>query len=167
MSLNEWIASAKQSNIVYHRTASRTTIAAFPFTLFELAGNPGPGALAVGNTANGIVPVQGQAGYPALHAFGGGNLGYITGLWFRNNVLSTIDLFDRVFACGAYAFNADVTLTAQPSFGDRMPDGSFVGTEIWVDQVTAATGNQAVNVTYTNQAGVTGRTTGAVGICWR
>ncbi|MGL5935247.1 MAG: hypothetical protein ACRCZI_06450, partial [Cetobacterium sp.] len=83
---------------------------------------------------------------------------------------------DRLFACGAYAFNANTALASQPSFSSRVPGGTdFTSLQIWVEQVTAATGNQAVNVTYTNQAGTGSRTTGAVGVgaapivgrCWQ
>jgi hypothetical protein len=80
-----------------------------------------------------------------------------------------------LFKAGAYAFNGNIALSAQPSFSARVPGADYKGLEIWVEQVTAGTGNQAVNVTYVNDAGVTGRTTGAVGIaaaptvgrCWQ
>lgn len=87
-----------------------------------------------------------------------------------------INVFDRLFVAGAYAFNANTALTSQPSFSSRVPGGTdYVGTQLWVEQVTAATGNQAVNVTYTNSAGTASRTTGATGIgaaptlgrCWQ
>jgi hypothetical protein len=56
-----------------------------------------------------------------------------------------------------------------------VPGTNYAGLEIWCEQVTAATGNQSVNVTYTNEGGTGSRTTGAVGIgaaqtvgrCWQ
>jgi hypothetical protein len=38
----------------------------------------------------------------------------------------------------------------------------FTNTEIWIEAVTAFTGNQSIAITYTNQAGTTGRTTGTI-----
>lgn len=171
------VAAAKQ-RASFYKTAGRTTVAGGWFTNFDLAGNPGAGTLAIGNTANGVVPTDATAGYPAIAAFGGGNLGYLNRLALNNTVISTIRLFDRVFAAGAYAFNANTALASQPSFASRVSlnggSANYTGLELWAEMVTAATGNQAVTVTYTNDAGTGGRTTGAVGIgaaptvgrCW-
>lgn len=175
-SLNDYIASAKQ-RVAFTKTATRTSIAATWFSVFDLAGDPGAGTLAAGNTAAGIVPTDTTAGYPTIAAFGGGAVGYISRIDFSNSVACRITLFDRLFVAGAYAFNASTTLSSPPSYSGRLPTNQSTGNalEIWVEQVTAATGNQAVNVTYTNQAGSTGQTTGAVGIgaaptvgrCWQ
>lgn len=163
--LDQYIASVKQK-LTWVKITVRTTVAAMPFSLFDIAGNPGAGVLAVGNTANGIVPTNaGIAGYPILNAFGGGNVGYLSRVEFGASVAMRILLYDRIFSAGAYAFNASVILTSQPSYLSRVISGDYKGLEIWVEQVTPATGNQAVTVTYTKEDGVTGgRTTGAVGI---
>ena len=159
--LDGYIAAAKQC-IFYTKTASRATIAAIPFTIFDLAGNPGAGVLNIGNTANGLVPTDAVAGYPVINAFGGA-VGYFTGLEFNSSVACRIFLFDRVFAAGAYAFNANVTLASQPSYSGRVPDGTdYNGLQIWIEAVTAFTGLQSIAVTYTNQAGTAGRTTGTI-----
>lgn len=172
-SLDDYIAGTKQI-IEYTRTGGRTTIAFQWFSLMDLTGQPGAGVLAGTNTANGIVPTDATAGYPSINSFGGTE-GYISRIDFANTVASRIQIFDRVFLAGAYAFNANTTLASQPSFADRLPNTDYKALEIWVEQVTAATGNQAVNVTYTDQDGNTGATTGAVGIgaaptlgrCWQ
>lgn len=173
--LDGYIAAAKQ-RVTFVKTASRTSVAAFPFSVFDLAGNPGAGTLAIGNTANGLVPTDATAGYPLINAFGGSATGYLSKVEFASTVACWIDVYDRLFAAGAYAFNANVTLASQPSFASRVPGGTdFTGLQIWVEQVTAATGNQAVSVGYTNQSGTAGRSTGAVGIaaaptvgrCWQ
>lgn len=168
-----------KQRIPFYKTASRTTVAAGWFTDFDLSGVPGAGTLAAGNTANGLVHTDATAGYPLINAFGASARGYLSRIAIKNSVVSTIRLFDRVFVCGAYAFNANTTLTSQPSFATRVSlnggAADYAGLELWVEQVTAATGNQAVNVTYTNNADATGRTTGAVGIgaaptvgrCWQ
>ena len=176
--LNGVMGIARQ-RILFYKTASRTTVAGGWFTNFDLAGNPGAGTLAIGNTANGTVPTDAVAGYPAINAFGSGAKGYLARLALKNTVVGQIRLFDRVFAAGAYAFNANTALTAQPSFAARVSlnggAADYKELELWANQVTAATGNQAVTVTYTNDADVTGRSTGALGIgaaptvgrCWQ
>jgi hypothetical protein len=171
--LDNYIAAAKQ-RLTFIRTASRTAVAAMPFSVFDLAGNPGAGTLAIGNTANGLVPTDATAGYPLLTAFGGSATGYISKVEFASTVACWLDVYDRVFACGAYAFNAATTLTTIPSYAGRIPGADYTGTQIWLEQVTAGTGIQNVAVTYTNQAGTAGRTTGTfatavniVGRCWQ
>lgn len=172
------LVAASRQTLSFYKTASRTTVAGGWFTHFDLAGNPGAGTLAIGNTASGVVPTDATAGYPVINAFGGSARGYLARLALKNSVVSTIRLFDRVFAAGAYAFNANVALTGQPSFASRVSlnggAADYTGLELWAEMVTAATGNQAVTVTYTNNDGTTGRSTGAVGIgaaptvgrCW-
>ena len=165
--LDSWLAAAREG-INHRRTTTRTTVALGWFSLFDIAGSPGAGTLAVGNTANGLVHTDATAGYPLLKTFGGGNTGYLGRIEFGNSVAGRVRLYDRLFSCGAYAFNANTALASIPSFLGRVPGGAAADcagcTEIWVEQVTTATGNQAVNVTYTNDAGTGSRTTGATGI---
>lgn len=178
LTLTDLWAAAKQRR-GYTRTAARTTVANGWFTLLDLAGNPGAGVLAGTNQTAGVVPTDADAGFPPIDTFAGGAIGYLQSVEFGNTVGCRIRLFDLLWKGGAYAFNAAQALSAQPSFLGRVPGGNALGcagtTEIWAEQVTVATGNQAVNVTYTNEAGTTGRSTGAVGIgaaptvgrCWQ
>lgn len=153
---------ASKQYVIYNKTASRTTIAAAPFSLFDLAGNPGAGVLSVGNTANGIVPTDAISGYPAINSFGIGNTGYLYSLSFGNSVACRYSVVDTIFSCGAYAFNSNITLASQPSYASRIPSQSNFGrTMILFEAVTAFTGNPSVNVTYLNQSGVS-KSTGVV-----
>ena len=167
------IASAKQ-HISWTKTTSRTTVAAQWFSLFDIGGNPGAGVLAGTSTTAGVVPTDATAGCPLINAFGGGATGYLVTVDFGGTVACRIRLFDMVFKAGAYAFNANTALSAQPSYASRMPGGVYADTQIWLEQVTAGTGNQVVTVTYTNQDGTGSRSTGAyttaaniVGRCWQ
>lgn len=163
-SLDQLIAAPRQ-RLSFIKTASRTSVSAIPFSIFDQVGLPGAGTLAVGNTTTGIVPTHTLAGYPTINAFTGGanNIGYVAGVQFGSNVACRFYLFDCLFSAGAFAFNANVVLSGQPSYATRVPDGTdFKGTEIWLETVTAFTGNQTIAVTYTNQDGVAGRTTGAI-----
>lgn len=156
-SFDQAIAAAKQYLSVA-KTAVRPSIAASWFSVFNLAGNPGAGVLAGTSTAAGVVPTDATAGCPTIDAFGAGALGYLWQLEYGCSVACRLKLFDMVFKAGAYAFNAAQALTGQPSYASRMPGGSYSNTQIWIEAVTAFTGNLTVTITYTNQSGVTGRT---------
>lgn len=161
-SLDQLIAAASQ-RVTFCKTASRASLAAIPFSVFDQAGNPGAGTLAIGNTTAGVVPTDTTAGYPTINTFAGGAIGYLAGVQFGSSVACRFTLFDCLFSAGAFAFNASATLSSQPSYASRVLGGTdFTNTEIWLECVTAFTGNQTVAVTYTNQDGVTGRTTGTI-----
>lgn len=151
------LGSAKQY-ISLAKTASRTTIATGRFSLTDLAGNPGAGVLAGTSTAAGIVPTDATAGMPTINAFGGGATGYLAQVDFGSSVASRLRISDMLFKAGAYAFNANTALAGQPSFSSRLPGGVYEDTQIWIEAVTAFTGNPTFTITYTNQSGTAGRT---------
>lgn len=171
--LDQYIAAAKQ-RVAWDKTAARTTVATGWFSMFDVAGNPGAGTLAGTSAAAGVVPTDATAGYPIINAFGGAD-GYLSKFEYSSTVACRIAVFDRLWVGGAYAFNANQALASQPSYAGRLPGTDYGLTELWVEQVTAATGNQAVTVTYTNQGATGSRSTGAVGIgaaptvgrCWQ
>ena len=150
------LIAATKRRVVYQKTASRTSVANIPFSVFDLAGNPGAGTLAVGNTANGIVPTDAVAGYPAL-ATQAATL-YINRIMARSSVACWFDLYDCLFSAGAYAFNANTTLTAQPSYAARVPATDYNGLELWLEAVTAFTGSQSIRIQYLDQGGAAGDT---------
>jgi hypothetical protein len=160
--LDGYIAAAKQK-IPFTKVAARTTVATQWFSLIDVAGQPGAGTLAVGNTANGLVPNDSTAGYPVINAFGGANLGYLSIVEFGNSVACRMSIIDRLFHAGAYAFNqaSPTTLASQPSYASRVPGApDYSGLELWLEVVTAfVTGNNwSASISYTNQAGTAGRT---------
>lgn len=153
--LADYIASVKQF-INYFKTASRTSVAAIPFSVFDLAGSPGAGTLAIGNTANGIVPDNTITGYPIINAIN--NLGYIGKIDFGSSVATRLHLYDCLFSAGAYVFNADTTLTSQPSYAARIPNSDYKGLELWIEAVTTFTGSQTIQINYLDQDGNAGDT---------
>ncbi len=155
--LDGYIAAAKH-RLTWMKTGTRTLVAAMPYTVFDIAGSPGAGALAIGNTANGVVPDDSVAGYPAIPSFGG-QVGYISKVEYGSSIACWLDLYDRLFAAGAYAFNADVTLDTQPSFSARLPNaGVYNGLQLWIEAVTAFTGICNVQINYLDQDGGAGDT---------
>jgi hypothetical protein len=154
--LDQFIGAAKK-HISQVKTATRTTVATGWFSLLDLAGSPGAGVLAGTSTAAGVVPTDATAGFPTIDAFGGGAVGHLCQVDFGSNVACRLKLSDMLFKSGAYAFNANTTLTVQPSYMGRLPGGNYDDTQIWIEAVTAFTGNLTVNITYTNQAGTVGK----------
>lgn len=123
-------------------------------------GIPAAGSFSVGNTANGIVPTDATAGYPNIQ-FGSGN-GCISFAELTMGTIGRLFLFDRIFHAGSYAFNANTTLTSQPSYSARVLNSDYSGLQIWYEQATASTGTPSVAVTYTDQDGNAGATTGTI-----
>lgn len=156
------LIGATSQRISYLKTASKTSVAAIPFTLFDLAGNPAAGTIAIGNTTTGVVPTDAVAGYPTINSFGG-NAGYLAGVQFGSSVACRLTIFDCLFSAGAFAFTAQTnTLSGQPSYSSRVLGGTdYTNTEIWVEAATAFTGTLSVNIAYLNQDGVA-KTTGVV-----
>lgn len=156
------LIAAPTQRVGITRTASVTAIALMATQNLQAAGNPGAGTLAGTSTAAGVVPADTTAGFPIINSFGAAT-GYISKIEFSNTVPCRMSLFDCLFKAGAYAFNANTTLATQPSYSGRVIGGTdFSNTEIWIEAVTAFTGNQSIAVTYTNQAGTTARTTGTI-----
>jgi hypothetical protein len=150
------LIAATKGRVVLQKTASQTTVANIPFSCFDAAGYPGAGTLAVGNTANGIVPDDTVAGYPLLAA-PAATL-YINRILGRSSVACWLDVYDCLFSAGAYAYNADTTLASQPSFAGRVPNTDYNGLELWLEQVTAMTGSQTIQINYLDQDGNAGDT---------
>jgi hypothetical protein len=161
-SLDGLIAAPSQ-RVTIVKTGLRTSVTGVYFSILDMAGNPGAGTLGGVNTTSGTVPTDATAGFPVINSFSGGATGYIAGISFGSTVACRITLFDLLWKGGTYSFNSAVTLTAQPSYSSRVIDGTdFTNTELWLETVSAFTGSQSIAVTYTNQSGVTGRTTGTI-----
>ena len=156
---DEYIGAVKEE-ILFYKTASTTSVAAQPTSVFDLAGNPSAGTLAGSSTGAGVVPTDATAGFPPISNFVASGIGSLTRIEFANNVAARHKLYDCLWKGGAYAFNANVAVTP-PSFSSRVPGGTnFKGLEIWIETVTAFTGTPSFNITFTNQDGTTGQVTG-------
>jgi hypothetical protein len=154
--LDGYIGSSKQ-RVIWMKTGTRTLVGAMPYTVFDIAGSPGAGTLAIGNTANGVVPTDAVAGYPIIGSFSGGN-GYISKVEFGSSVACCFDVYDRLFAAGAYGIASDTTLTSQPSFSGRIPNSLYTGLQLWIEGVAVSTGTPNVQINYLDQDGQAGDT---------
>ena len=157
-----YIGAVKQ-RITWMKSASRTAVAASPFSVFDLAGTPGAGTLGGTSTTTGVVPTDATAGCPAI-TFSSGT-GYLTNVQFNSPVAGVLRLYDVLWKAGAYTFNASTTGQTPTSFLSRIPGGTAADTagctEIWAEQVTAGTLVQNIAVTYNDEAGASS-TTGTI-----
>lgn len=155
--------------ILYNKTATQASNIAIWGTMFNVAGGLPAGTLAGTSTAAGVVPTDATTGCPTVDATPGGKTSYLGSVELLARVAAAAGSFryrlcDMLFKAGAYAFNAATSLAAQPSYSGRIPNSDYKGTEIWFECVTAFTGLPSLAVTYTNQDGTTGRTTGTVNL---
>jgi hypothetical protein len=158
-----YFAAATQQ-IIWRKTAAITTVATAANSLLDVAGLPGAGSFAIGNTTTGIVPTDLTAGAPLINAFGGGATGYLAAGSFRNTAASGVSVYDRLWHAGSVSMTSLVTTTfaSQPSYTSRLPGGADYGNlDIFIEFAAAVSATATtISVNYTNEAGVTGRTTG-------
>jgi hypothetical protein len=164
--LDQYIGSYKQ-RVGWFKSASITTVAYVPFSLFDQAGNPGSGTLAGTTTASAILQTDLIAGYPAIDAATGVN-SYLTKIEFGWPVIGRLRMVDVIAKSGPYSYaTGTTTLTSYPSITGRCPDyGATAPTvygarnEIWIEVSTAFVTGTAwqVQCTYANQSGVTATT---------
>jgi hypothetical protein len=160
-SLSDFYSAARE-DITYTKLASITGVAGTLSEVMHLAGSPGAGTLAGTSTTAGVVPTDATAGFPPIAAFTGGATGYLSNVTFSNSVTCRLRLMDVLWKGGAYNFNSNVTLSAQPSYSSRIPNGNYSGTEIWLEAVTAFTGNQSIAITYVDQSNNAAESTGTI-----
>lgn len=124
-------------------------------------GLPGSGGSSLGVTTSGAVPVSGDTGVPDINPLSGTSKILSVDMSGMSLVAGfRILLYDRLFHAGTYAYNAGtVSLTSQPSFGSRLPGGSYAGTMMFVEAPSNLNGSPVVTVTYTNQSGTPGQST--------
>lgn len=149
------VSTAVRQRLSWVKTGTRTTTTLAWSSMFDLAGNPAAGTLAAGSTAAGQVPDDSGtlAGFlPMVNTFGAGT-GYLARVECYANVACRLLLYDRLYQAGAYSFNSNVSLSAQPSFTARIPGGTdYTNVELWIETVTNFTGNMTVAIGYNNQA---------------
>lgn len=167
-SLDDFIGSFKQE-IPYFKTATVSCSSGQWIEPILQAGTP-----ALSSYYNPASPTPGvnptctpSQGFPAINAFASGGLGYLDKLEFIGFSTGRIAVFDTLWIGGSYTYNYSSFTGSSGSWSGRVPlDNSsnpiYQGLEIWVMQLTTATGNQTVTVGYTNESGVTGHSTGAV-----
>lgn len=162
-SLDQLIAATSQGIQIY-KSGSRTTTGNAWFSTIDLAGNPGAGSIASLGITNGSLYTDGTGGHPPVNTFGGSNLGYIASVEFGNTVACRMMLVDVLCRHGSFAFNANSSGLTGVDISGRIVNSSYAGLQLWYECATAITTNQSVAVTYVDQSGNTGHSTGTVAL---
>jgi hypothetical protein len=153
-SLDAAIAAAQQFPIA--KATLVTKGAGLMQSLWKAAGFPIAGASPP--TGAGGIPDRTTAGALSFASFGA-LVGYLAKFSLVSATAGTILIGDRLWACSG--LNGTIfSPTSQPINGATITrNTSGIGNQLWIEYYTA-TGATASNltVTYTNQAGVTGRT---------
>lgn len=159
----EDISGALRQKISYIKANSGNSNSSVWVSYWDGTGTPAAGSLAIGNTANGVVPTDATTGAANIEFISGS--GYISWVEFSGSLVMRIMLYDRIFHAGSYSFNASTTLASQPSYSSRVPGGTdYKGTQLWMEIVTSFTGTPSIAVTYSDQDGNTAHTTGTVSL---
>jgi hypothetical protein len=146
--LDGYIGAAKQT-ILHAKTATITAVAQQITSVGHLAGSAGSTTLAGTNATVGVIQTDALTGYPVINAFTGGAKGYISRIGGYYSVSGRLILVDFLLKLGTFAFNAAVSGLTTLDISGRVPGGTdFTGCEIWLEAVTAFTGNQTIAVTY-------------------
>ena len=135
-SVDDYIAARKQS-LVYYRTNQSRSISTLVWgSLLDLSGgNPSGGVLAGTDTTAGVVPTSSTAGFPFINSVGT-QRAYLTMVDLAMSFAGRARWYDLLWKAGAYPFNANVTLSAQPSYASRLI--------IAVDQADGVGGREAL-----------------------
>jgi hypothetical protein len=135
-------------------------------SFWAAGGNPAAGTLAVGNTTSGVLFTDATAGAPPIRNFGAGNTGHLSAARAHGSGVGLMTtLYDRIWGAGAVSLTTlgTTNFSGQPSIAGRLPGGNDFGSvEIWIELTTTVSATATtVSVGYTNEAGTSGRTTGA------
>lgn len=159
--LDGYIGAAKQT-ILHAKTATITAVAQQITSVGHLAGSAGTTTLAGTNATVGVIQTDALTGYPTINAFTVGAKGYISRIGGYYSVSGRLILVDFLLKLGTFEYNAAVSGLTTLDISGRVPGGTdFTGCEIWLEQVTAMTGNQTIAITYIDGANA-GQTTGTI-----
>ena len=166
LTADDYIGAARE-RIQIIKTAAFTTVGANASSSWNIAGKPGAGSLNIGNTTTGLVPTDATLGCPVIAAFGEGAKGYLGGASFKSSVPGGAVAYDRLWHAGSFLATAlgTTNLSGHPAYSQRLPGGNdYDNLEILLE-INAAFSATATTIAvgYTNELGVTGRSTGATG----
>jgi hypothetical protein len=161
---DQYIASSKQV-IPYTKTGAVTTIAATRFATLQAAGFPGAGTLPSTGTpaGGGALFTSSSSGMPTINSFGSGATGYLSRVQYTSSVAARLEIVDKIWGVvPTLTALATTTVTSPVSYTSRIPGGTdYSGLRMYVEiTTTMAASATTLQVTYTNQAGATGKASG-------
>lgn len=158
------LAAAKRTQAAFYRTSGGNSFTNFTlYNTINYGTLPAAGAAGPSNTANGVVPTNSTSGMLGLPSTP--DKLYLVNAectWIGGTAgIVKATLFDMLFYCGSYNSVATTNLTSQPSFSSRLPNSSYVGTQLWMEATSgiAGAGYYTATITYTDQSANAGHTT--------
>ena len=110
--------AATNRKLNYVKTTNPTVVIGQPFALINLAGSPaGRADLNPGSITTGVIPVDGDSGFPLIEAYGGSNKAYLTTIIGNNTLAGFYELFDLLFWAGSTTIptSGTTTVTLSPA----------------------------------------------------
>jgi hypothetical protein len=174
--LDDLIYADKHIASVQKTSTSATQVAGNWATYFAVSGVPtaalaSPSTVAVGGSSAGVIPAKNAAGYLSPITPNGGESAYVVNGSFANSLgVQVMDcgmihmLYAKLWHVNVTPLTAlgTATISAPPSYSGLLLNPDYIGTMIVLEVTTAISATATtIAVTYTNQAGTTGRTTGA------
>lgn len=155
--LNGIIGGKKDALHIFKNAGQPTTVAGFWHSYWAATAIPGAGSFAVGNTTTGVIPTAATAGAATFPAPGSGLFQHALAAAVTSTISGTVLMYDRVWHAGAFTPTSGSYAGMVGTAIDRPSTGE--GIELWVEIATAlSAAAHTLTITYTNQAGDTGRT---------
>jgi hypothetical protein len=163
------VLSAYKQRIPMVKTNTVTTVAGVPFTTIDRSGFPVAGSLNPSSTANGTVPTDATAGFPAIDNAGGSDSIYLTQVAISSSVACSVEIFDVLFWAGQTTIptsgTTTISLTSRPSFTGRVPflrDGvtrDWAQVQLFIQMSVAGSAHaHTTSIDYLDQGGAAGNT---------
>lgn len=155
--LNGIIGGKKDALHILKSAGAPTHAAGFWHSFWAATAIPGAGSFAIGNTTTGVIPTAATAGAATFPAPGSGLAQHVLSASVVSSVAGTVMMYDRVWHAGAFTPTSGSYAGMVGTAIDRPSTGE--GIELWVEIATAlSAAAHTLTITYTNQAGDTGRT---------
>ena len=153
------MTAATAQNIAWNKASAPSEGAGTFFDFSQTVGVPGAMATPDAASSGGTSYTGSAAGGLPFTAPTGGNSTYLLSFNATSNIAGSLYLTDRLWACRGLSTTAGATTTVT-GMNNISRYNSGVGAEIWYWCITApsAGGSGTMTVSYTNSAGVSGRT---------
>ena len=156
------LVTALPGQIMPYTKSSVTGVAGAYQSLWNAAGNPAAGTIAISQTTTGQIPTYSTTGaFPFTNNGGGGVTTNIARISASSSVQGTLIVYDRLWQGGSFtSVSGSISITNPTTTPNRTYGGSgnvYQTIELWVEIASAlsATGT-TITATYVDGAGNTG-----------
>lgn len=154
--MNGLVAALTASQIApFYKTSATTKGAGYYHSLWRIAGAPAAANLPTSGSGSAVTSATDGA-MPLVNA-GGSNQLYVGRFSLSSGTVGTFMLYDRLVQTSGLVGNTTGSQTVNSTALTRYTTGT--GVQIWLEwYTTTGTNTPTATVSYTNQAGVSGRT---------